>query len=273
MIGKITSVPIALHSAYDENKTTLIFMMQTDTGLQKIFYLTKLDHLGNPPKLHIGQHLELTNAILNTHPAGDFYYTTHAQPRPAPPGFHMTPPTPRELQELYQRIFHRTRHAHWVAQGWHDAVSLLREAFPGCTESNDHLHQKPGTDGWIETRHRLNFAVEDDPRHTAAVDLGPDVDHYRIIFMPHAVRAARTILEADATEIPYLALDHQGSPPKQVSFPDPNGEQNPPELTLELHSLQEAILHRATIMEAAKEANRALARRQPPDTGHQMNIR
>ena len=267
MIGQITSVPIPLHSAYDENKTTLIFMMQTDAGLRKIFYLTDLDHLGNPPNLHVGQHLEITNAILNTHPAGDFYYTTEAQLRPASSGLDMTQPTPRELQELYQRIFHHTRHNHWVAQGWHDAVSLLREAFTGSTESNDHLRQKPGTDGWLDTRYRLSFAVEDDPRHTAAVDLGPDANHYRIIFLPHAVRAARTTLEAAATAIPHLALDYQTSPPTPVPFPDLNGGQYSPELTLQLHSLQEAIQHRDTVLKAAKEVNHALAHHQPSETG------
>ena len=69
-------------------------MMQTDAGLRKIFYLTDLDHLGNPPNLHVGQHLEITNAILNTHPAGDFYYTTEAQLRPASSGLDMTQPHP-----------------------------------------------------------------------------------------------------------------------------------------------------------------------------------
>ena len=185
MTGNIATVPRPLHSAYDPHGTILIFLLDTNHGRRLIFYKTSLNGNGNPPRYRIGQRIQLTNAILNTHPAGDFYYATKAHIRR--PRSTSTPATPTRQQDLYERLFHATSHCHWAAQGWHDAVSLLEEAFPNSVMSTAHDLHDPDTEEWHRTRYRLDIAVEDDPRHTAAVDLAPQRQP-----LPHSVHASRS---------------------------------------------------------------------------------
>ena len=264
MTGNIATVPRPLHSAYDPHGTILIFLLDTNHGRRLIFYKTSLDGNGNPPRYRIGQRIQLTNAILNTHPAGDFYYATKAHIRR--PRSTSTPATPTRQQDLYERLFHATSHCHWAVQGWHDAVSLLEEAFPNSVMTTAHDLHDPDTEEWHRTRYRLDIAVEDDPRHTAAVDLAPNASHYRILFMPHAVRAAQELLQQAAESIPHHALDHRTSPPQNTPFPHPDDPGSAPELIFEMHSLEEALRHRDTITAAAAAIQQALSRRRPPET-------
>ena len=259
MTGDITTVPVPLHSAFSRHQTILIFMLHTQAGPKKIFYNTKLDRDGNPPRLKVGQRIHLTDAILNIHPAGDFHYATKVRlvRTDIDPG---TRSTPKTLQDLYERVFHATHVTQWLAQGWHDAASLMRETFTGCTESNTHMDHVEGTPGWHDTKYRLSFALEDDPRVTAEVNLAPDDGCYQIIFLPHAVAAARATFEQAAAKIPTTTWDHQTSPMKTLRFPDPTKPDSTPELALEFRTIEEAIKHRNTVLELAQEVKKQLSR-------------
>ena len=263
--GRITSVPVPLHSAFQDDKTTLIFGLETDSGTVTIFYLTDLDRNGDPPRLAVGQPVELTDPILNTHPAGAFYYATEGRLLPRRPGTQGFSKTPKALQDLYQRIFQHTKDAPWLAQGWHDAAALVRTALPGCTESSSHNFQKPSTAEWFNSLYRLDFAVHDDPRHSLSVDLGPTADHYRIIFMPHAVRVAAAALEAATAKITYEALDLDDTPPTHTAFPPQDGKEHTVEIALEFEDLDEAREHRHLVVEAAEQVHRGIGRRPNTD--------
>lgn len=79
MIAEIVSDIIRFPSALHKDRLLLHFRARTDDETVSVVYSAKLDPLGNPPQLQAGQRVNLEDAVLNIHRAGNFYFASRCR--------------------------------------------------------------------------------------------------------------------------------------------------------------------------------------------------
>ena len=90
---------------------------------------------------------------------------------------------------------------------------------PGSDETSDDRFAVHGTDQWKQALYRLNFALREDGRNSAAVELDLFQDLMRVIFFSQEDDDHPELFEALARRIPHSTWDHRIDPEIPVDHP------------------------------------------------------